>query len=378
MNSPPTAKHQRQILFFESPPINYELNVSRSSIETGPSTHLHERELQLAEQKFMKKIDHFPIPKSEAEGLEPWEQNEFNRLSINYKYAKDAVIEGSAMKEKDNRRTGESYYIHPLRIFLRGIASMSTVRPKERSVFHVSLLARLFHDAKEDLTQFTIQPYNKEKRESEITKYAVRFKNKPDPSFLYLTPREKRLLDLQLEALTIPPEVEGIKNKTEKTQKQIAHLLHYVDKIYHSPDGGAYAAYQTLQIKLEDRLDNLLTYYDSKNNKTNKKNTKENLFDKCRETIQFFRAVEKQAEVYHSEAGGEDYIQVQKSKYESVVRLCYYILLGASYDDIVQYGDTTEINIANGTKFTIPFRRDAVVDKNLATVQKADWTHSYV
>ena len=139
---------------------------------------------------------------------------------------------------------------------------------------------------------------------------------------------------MQINALSIPPEIENMTDKKQKSEKQIEHLLSESEKI--AKEFGPFEGYQTLRIKLDDRIDNVLTYYS-----LNGENSKEKLREKLEETIQLFRKVEHYAKAYFNEYKKFELYNTsiplpQVDSDESVVALCYYLLRGGTYQEFLE------------------------------------------
>jgi hypothetical protein len=138
---------------------------------------------------------------------------------------------------------------------------------------------------------------------------------------------------MQLNAVSILRAVKQMDDSEAKTRIQIEHLLSETEKIY--KQFGAFAANQTLRIKIDDRTDNVLTYY-----ATGNKNPLEKLRAKLHETIRFFREVELRAKKYYSEyinkvrlASERNLSYPQSETAESIVHFCYYLLMGGTWDE---------------------------------------------
>ena len=157
----------------------------------------------------------------------------------------------------------------------------------------------------------------------------------------------------------------------EKTEAQIQHLLEKAKTIADDPDFGAFEAYQTLRIKLDDRIDNVLTYYQVKD-----ANGKEDLRIKLQETILYFKEVEQKAKEYFSiyqkeikSKFSEDVLIPTSETMESVVWFCYYLLRGGTYDDFLSETIETERKRAHQHPpglFLIPSLNSFVFSRTLA------------
>lgn len=230
---------------------------------------------------------------------------------------------------KEKRRTGEPVYIHFERVFLRGLHDMLPVIPEHASVVYTSFLSRFFHDSKEDLRDFSITLLEN----GNITNtYEISHKGAKSRYFLQLTPDEKDLLEMQIEALTIPKEFSGKTKNGNGAKEQMNHLLGVVGDIRFK--FGNLAAHLTLRIKIDDRLDNLMTYF-----KSNSVFTKDRLYNKLDEVLTLFPNIEQSAHDYFKE-----YIATfplenkqQEPNGESAVLFCQELMERRSYTNLLKH-----------------------------------------
>jgi hypothetical protein len=247
------------------------------------------------------------------------ESDESHKIYIsNMKSATRFIIEAYKGKE---RRTGEPKYIHSMRVFLNGLQEGNQADASQSSLVYTSLLARILHDAKEDVKEFSIRFVEEGVGRN---KYELDFKGSNSSSYLDLTPNEKELLEMQLTALSFDSGPEG-----RGTENQIQNLLEVTESIYET--FGPLAAYLTLRIKIDDRIDNSSTYYRNKH-----VNTKEGLNRKLAETEKYFREVEHRAHLYH-----EQYIAQDKHTRDSLhpsrrsaVKLCADLRAHGGYEKL--------------------------------------------
>jgi len=225
------------------------------------------------------------------------------------------------------RRTEEPVYIHFKRVFLRGMQDMLSVAAKHESVVFTSLLARLLHDSKEDVENFSISLFEEGQN---TNTYEFSYKNAKIRYFLQLTPEEKGLLDMQINALTIPKKFKGKTKNGNGAREQVEHLLGVAEEI--RTKYGTLAAHLTLRIKIDDRFDNLMTYF-----KSNSMYAKDKLYAKLQEVLTLFPAIEQAAYDYFQE-----YIMAyplkdnqQYPNGESAVQFCNKLLEMGSYDALL-------------------------------------------
>jgi hypothetical protein len=177
------------------------------------------------------------------------------------------------------------------------------------------------HDAKEDVKEFSIRFVEEGVG---TNKYELDFKGSNSTNYLELTPKEKDLLEMQLTALSFDSGLDG-----RGTQKQIQNLLTVTESIDEAY--GPLAAYLTLRIKIDDRIDNSSTYYRNK-----QVNTKEGLNRKLAETVEYFREVEERAHHYYAQ-----YIKQDPHKRDtlhasprSAVKLCVDLKAYGGYEKL--------------------------------------------
>jgi hypothetical protein len=242
---------------------------------------------------------------------------------------------------KDKRRTGEPYDMHSIRVFLRGVPSLHmATSKKEAQSISTALLARIFHDEaenddKEKNKNFTLTPPSPNDAKNICHVYTKDLKGSYD---LSLAQKNRDLLLLEIEALTMPPNPEGKVRNGEATEEQIIHLLDKAEIIadQYSP----LDAYLTLRAKIDDRIDNLITYFEGHDK--NKDNTKVGLQKKIGETIKYFKIVEEASHKYL-----DCYIQEDPDKHSilaaelvknevSVVDVCNSLLVAKGFNKLFQ------------------------------------------
>lgn len=272
------------------------------------------------------------------------------RTRENIQVAVNIIREGCTIYGK-KRRTGESTDVHSLRVLIRGNAELKNVGFSQHATLFTSSLARVLHDAQEDFDGFSIQPPDNMVMNDEIAyPYIVSYNNGAlkNTYTLALTNKEAKLLQMQLDAVSIPREIKQMDHGEVKTALQINHLLTKTEEIRAHFD--EFAAYQTLRIKIDDRTDNVLTYYTN-----GKENPLEKLRAKLQETIRFFRAVESRAKQYYfkymsdvREASGRKIFYPQSDAAESIVHFCYYLLMGGTWDEMfAEYLDKAAFGYEN-------------------------------
>ena len=273
-----------------------------------------------------------------------------NRFGFNFQQAITALTKGyreQPIDAPDKRRTGENTWVHSLRTFLR-TASEWIPRTEERywNIYYVSYLASLLHDCREDKLLFPQFQINKKQRISgPVFEYGMSFsKNGEMLHFpLRMTDKEYDILNFQLEALESPEEAMKI-HKTqpeESAYMQFEHLHHTVKRLLEKyPDrDGLLAAIFIYRIKIEDRLDNLYTYWTlNGSEKTDPAQLKRKKMKKIRETLTYFQRIEKSSksllEILLSSNGQTSFREKYFAYLDSAVDFCYSTLLGASYDEI--------------------------------------------
>lgn len=325
-NTPPLNDVQRMILF-NKPPFKY-------------STINDDIQFRIEEDRFIQKVKSYP--RYEATISTYSEKEQIKRSNSNINTLFDMIVDGFG---EEKRRTGESYFIHPMRIFMRGNSELPETARSHFSIYNTSLLARLLHDCKEDFTNFKIVPGEKRTVQDDslqfkrdLISYKIMF-GEPTNMHVYtieLEPNEMKLLELQLDALSIPEVVKAMPDGYAKSKKQIDHLLMKSAKIY--KEISPIAAYHTLRIKLDDRIDNILTYYNS----GHEKSTTIKLKAKLEETIIFFREVAKAArfcfDQFKSSVPEEARSKIKlplSDSAESIIFFCYYLLRGGTYEEIL-------------------------------------------
>ncbi len=262
-----------------------------------------------------------------------------DRFTENFKQAATLIINGY---DGRMRRTGEPFALHSLRTFISLFADRLPHSIDQTWIQHTSLLASLLHDVREDFQEFSWK--NIEGNEYLLT---CKGKNgKPLQAIFVLSPREIKLLDLQLEALTTPPSPQGTPD-VYQAQIQFSHLREVVQQIANDPRFGPLAAFYTLLIKWKDRYDNICTYWERDKDGSIFVD-KQNKLDKLVESYFYFRAVENDVKRYLadwvSQPGGDVTLQ---SKYktarleleqylDSIVRFSQRILFGGQINDIFQ------------------------------------------
>lgn len=264
-----------------------------------------------------------------------------DRFTDNFKQAASLMIEGYNGRM---RRTGEPFALHSLRTFIGLFADRLPHSIDQTWIQHTSLLASLLHDIREDFKEFSWINI-------EGDAYLLTCKGKNGKSLqaiFQLTPREIKLLDLQLEALTTPRTSEGTTD-AHQAQIQFAHLQEISQQIADDPLFGPLAAFYTLLIKWKDRYDNICTYWE-RDKDGNIFVDKQNKLNKLVESYFYFRAVENDVKRYLadwvSQPGGDVTLQskyktarLELEKYlDSIVRFSQRILFGGQISDIFQEG----------------------------------------
>jgi len=328
---------QRMILFYK-PPLGI--------LDENPIQYVDE------ENEFVKKILKSPLRyvKRTSEQIE-----QIDRAQKNIDMAVKILKDGFGDKK---RRTGERYIIHPLRVLVRGISEIDHIGLNHMYIFNTTSLVRVLHDCREDFKNFQVTYVDEREIEEpslfnkKIQKYKITFDGQIERSeyILEMEPQEKELFDLQMEAVNMPPKINNAPNSDEKTKEQVSHLFNNVSKIYQK--FGSMAAYQTLKIKYDDRIDNVFTYFV----KENLGNSKEKFRAKLQETIKFFTEVEKWVGKYFylfrgelSENGRKKIDSTNFKTAGSLIAFCYYMLNGGTYQDIFQgYIDAKRIEVEGG------------------------------
>lgn len=355
---------------------------------------LKEKDFMKEEKIFLDKMKLYPWP-SDIPVQNTEENREFEARSMrNVRTSISLIIDGCSIKPgKEKRRTGESTFIHALRTFVRGNSELSYIGMGQRSLHYTTLLARILHDAQEDFDGFKMTLENptsdNPNRDQSVLRYKVTFDKQKKPYYLYLRPDEAKLLQMQLDAVSVPPEIAQMPDGFEKSEAQVQHLLTKTNEIYNYKEVGendqvqfkfgAIEAYQTLRIKLDDRIDNVLTYYAG-----NGPDHKEKLKDKLQETILFFREVEQQAKKYFTEykqivfkRSSRDVPVPQSDSTESIVAFCYYLLYGGSYENffqesikkVAQGQKNMKLDIDIFTKFLIPSLNPAAPPRTVSPIK---------
>lgn len=332
---PPFDKHDKLVL--QTP----NFDVQRMIIFFIPpfkNPRTHPIDFVGDEADFIEKVKLYPWRSGMPSDSTTATELQRRRTRDNIQTATSIIRDGNAIYDSDGRRTGENTYIHSLRVLIRGNSELKSVGFSQQTILFTSSLARVLHDAQEDFDGFQIAAPENVDLNDEITiyPYTVSYDNADSKNIytLSLTNKEAKLLQMQLNAVSIPREIKQMEDSEEKTGLQIGHLLSETEKIY--KQFGAFAAYQTLRIKIDDRTDNVLTYY-----ATGKKNPLEKLRAKLHETIRFFRVVEKRAKLYYAQyieevrsTSGRKIRYPQSDTTESIVHFCYYLLKGGTWDEM--------------------------------------------
>ena len=266
-------------------------------------------------------------------------------MAANMSLASACMAEGYEKSEMKTRRTGEPTYLHSLRVFLRGLSELPNIDSASTSIFHVSLLARILHDAQEDFKGYKIDEVSGAPDTYSIhlgdTKWGYSYK-------LTLTPNEKKLLDMQVNALSAPENTEK-NRKTDNTHLQMAHLMTETRKIYDV--FGPLAAYLTLRAKIDDRIDNVFTYYE-----TEHPSSKNEKMAKLTETLLHFHNIENQALRYRNE-----YIKDSKElsylfsvRQDTTTETCFNLIKKGGYDALLQPMIDSYIQRKSNEDFLIP------------------------
>lgn len=329
----PSCEVLDMILFFKTPGI----------VPRAYSTQTHRMmQLQTDEGDFIKKVRR----RVSHAGFGRFATSEARQITsqsfININRAVDLIKDEYA---DEKRRTGEHTYIHPMRVFMRGNIETDHIGLDNHETYHTTLLTRLLHDAQEDLqkrnfaiklngrTQFCIPELWINKT---MQSFSISFDGQKKQYEFVLEKKQYELFRMQLDALTIPKEVDTLPDSYEKTQKQIEHLLQKTQEIYQ--EFGPFAAYETLRIKIDDRIDNVSTYFALGNTHDATK-----LKAKLIETILSFGTVEELAKKYFDlfrEQGRQHLSYPDVDSAQSIVTFCYYLLRGGNYDDIFFHGIT--------------------------------------
>lgn len=310
------------ILYFDSP----------QTIECGSPIRTTEE----SEVRFLDKFGKLPWNELLLHQGTTEKKEQITRLQENIEVAKNIVIDGCGDKK---RRTGEHVFIHPLRVFLRGFSANWEIGLDQQSTYSTTLIARVLHDAQEDFTNFKIThevDYEYSDPQLFIDKkigiFRVTFGDNPTGYILKMEHNEADLLQMQLNALSVPKEIDELPDGVVKSHKQIKHLLSVTKQI--RKKHGPMAAYQTLRVKLDDRIDNVSTYF-----QMGDINPKGKLFDKLMETISFFADVEEQAKRYFSEyqkevldKAGTTINYPDADRYESITQFCIDLLDGGNFE----------------------------------------------
>ncbi len=260
------------------------------------------------------------------------------RFAENFKQAATLVINGY---DGRMRRTGEPFALHSLRTFISFFADRLPHSIDQTWVLQTSLLASLLHDIREDFSEVSWTNI-----ENNIYLLTCKGKNgQPLQAFFQLTPGEKELLDLQLEALTTPYTPQGTPDAYQ-TQIQFAHLREMSQQIADDPRFGPLAAFYTLLIKWKDRYDNICTYWE-RDEDGNIFVDKKNKLEKLIESYSYFRAVEADVKRYlalwASQPGGNitlrsknDTTRLELEAYlDSIVRFSQRILFGGQINEML-------------------------------------------
>lgn len=325
----PSNDIQRMILFFKLPLAYPDDSAIQYEVE---------------EERFVEKILRSPL--THGYGLERTsEQKEQTLRSRENIHTAIGILKIGFGDEK--RRTGERYTIHPLRVFARGISEIEHIGLNHMYIFNTTSLVRLLHDCREDFKNFEVAYVDERTindpgllHKKTIQRFKVTFDGQPSGSeyFLEMEPQEKELFDLQMEAVNMPSSISEMPNDDKKTKAQVLHLFSNVSKIYEK--FGSMAAYQTLKIKYDDRMDNIFTYFETNNSI---KNSKEKFQAKLQETIKFFTEVEKKVHKYFYSFRGE-LVENGRKKIDSanfktigsLIAFCYYMLNGGTFQEIFQ------------------------------------------
>lgn len=287
-----------------------------------------------------------------------------NRFGYNFQQAISALVNGYGMRLKDKadlRRTGENTWIHPLRTLFTSAARWIP-RPEEEKwwVIYTSYLSMLLHDCFEDQKFF---PYFRIMKIKDgnggINNYEMTFRKNTNgiktPKDLaeskllrfnlMLTKQEYEVLRIQLDGLTTPKEARAIhESQPEKSAEiQFTHLQQKADELIKKFPGdlGLYAAVYLLRDKIEDRLDNLKTYFTlGENNKPDLQKLKQKKIKKIWETLIYFEKIEKKVENLILQILEKNHFSGNPEHYlgfiESAVNYCYCLLLGGSSNEIYE------------------------------------------
>ncbi len=245
------------------------------------------------------------------------------RMGMNFLSGIQALLEGY---QGEKRWTGEGKWVHSTRVFLRLASNILPKDAKTLRIAYISYLGALLHDAREDFEGFEITSVDEN--------YAVlKFNKKGDNHEfnLFLNQEEVELLNLQLDAVSTPDEPNGNgETPQEKAQRQFDHL-HTVTEVIRQKYGPLNAFY-TLRMKVEDRLDNLCTYWKKNILEQMSPPDREKLIRKLAETMSYFKAIEPLAAQYYaqSDAVTKPYAAEMLS---SAKELCYFFWIGGTVDE---------------------------------------------
>jgi len=270
--------HERGILQEPTPPVERFLLFLNTHTDSTDSSPLNIQDETL---NFERRLN---ILFKQSVNLNPTNKVLFDNIIGAVSYIKSAY-------DDKLRRTGEPSYMHPLRVLVRGLAELPSEGPQNMSTLGVSLLSCILHDAKEDFKDFSISLLQGPGEDV----HQLLPSHSEVPYLLHLTPGEKRLLDMQIEACTIPPDIDNSLPSLKTTAIQINHLLDMSIQI--SEEFRPFAAYQTLLVKIRDRVDNVCTHYERGSEDDGKK-----LRKKLLETILYFSDLEIEALCYSRKA----------------------------------------------------------------------------
>lgn len=172
---------------------------------------------------------------------------------------------------------------------------------------------------------------------------------------LLLSTQEFTLLQMQLDALTTPKELDT-QPEEQKTQEQFRHLKRMIRKIHIKfKQDGVLASYVTLLIKFADRVDNLCTYYVPKEGS----DIVIDLRAKLHESVRFFKDLENLAKKFRKELVSNKSEKIFHFS-DSVINFCRYLLLGGNYQEL--FGN--ELRRFREMREKLDENTQAIIDKN--------------
>jgi hypothetical protein len=333
-----------------------------------PPSYPHVRSLT-AEDQLAEQVDDFRF-----------RLNDVSKHGLGSPHLTPGILEGNVQvalrfiqknySHKEPRRTGEPYDIHSDRIFLRGIQQLHhATNPDQAEAVATSLLARILHDEAESDSKESDKAFNittPHPHDSQNRCY-LSTKGIKGTYEIHLPKTQRNILMRQIEALTIPAELENrTDNNGETTERQINHLLAVAREI--ASEYGPLEAYLTLRAKIDDRIDNLLTYFEGRD--SNKESTKGDLLKKLTSTKKYFSKVETEAAQYLDSyqainpTKNSDFIRSLQATDLSVVEIADALQNAKSYDELFkQQINEAKKNQANSTKlgsfhkFLIPLQK---------------------